>query len=110
MMLPAPGQQGHPPPPHPPPAAAPARTRRDLVAEYSARADMTPPSADGVLTPAVYKELLADYLAWAGHPADAAFILRILSDANAGGLLRTSTGPTLNLILLLSLCILRASI
>ena len=59
----------------------PVRRRRDIVAEYDRQADLTLPSADGVLTPDVYKELLADYLAWANLPAEAAFILRTLSEA-----------------------------
>ena len=59
----------------------PMRKRRDVVAEYDLQADKSPPSADGLITPDVYKELLADFLMWAGFPGDAAFILRMLSEA-----------------------------
>ena len=59
---------------------APLR-RADYVAEYERASDLTPPSADGVLTPEVYRELLADFLAWAGHPGEAAHVLRALSEA-----------------------------
>ena len=64
-----------------PPPSRRARRRRDVAAEYERVAESTPPSADGVLVPEVYRELLADFLAWSGHPGEAAHVLRALSEA-----------------------------
>jgi tetratricopeptide (TPR) repeat protein/energy-coupling factor transporter ATP-binding protein EcfA2 len=77
LLLAGPGGDGggDAAPPRPP------RRRRDIVAEYERQADLASPSADGVLGPDVYKELLADYLMWANLPAEAAFVLRMLSEA-----------------------------
>jgi tetratricopeptide (TPR) repeat protein len=74
-LVPGPGGAMVPPPPRRP------RRRRDVVAEYELVAESTPPSADGVLVPEVYRELLADFLAWSGHPGEAAHVLRALSEA-----------------------------
>ena len=64
-----------------PPPRVPPRRRRDLVAEYDSLAETAPPSPDGVLTPDVYRELMADFLAWSNQPGEASFVLRMLSEA-----------------------------
>ena len=64
-----------------PPPRVPPRRRRDLVAEYDRLAETAPPSPDGVLTPDVYRELMADFLAWSNQPGEASFVLRMLSEA-----------------------------
>ena len=64
-----------------PPKARPPRRRADVVAEFARVADVAPVSSDGILTPDVTKELLADFLAWSGHPGEAASVLRALAAA-----------------------------
>ena len=66
-----------------PPKARPPRRRADVVAEFARVADVAPVSSDGILTPDVTKELLADFLAWSGHPGEAASVLRALAAARA---------------------------
>ena len=57
----------------------PPRRHLDLVKEFVSVADVTEVTADGILTPDVTKELLADFLAWAGFQSEACFVLRLLS-------------------------------
>ena len=62
-----------------PPKPRPPRRRADVVAEFTRVADVAPVSSDGILTPDVTKELMADFLAWSGHPGEAAAVLRALA-------------------------------
>ena len=62
------------------PKPRPPRRRLDCTKEFVTVADVTPVSSDGILTPDVTKELLADFLAYAGFPSEAAYVLRQLSD------------------------------
>ena len=62
-----------------PPEPRPPRRCTDVVAEFVRVANVTPTSSDGILTPDVTKELLADFLAWSGHLGEAATVLRALA-------------------------------
>ena len=62
-----------------PPKPRPPRRSADVVAEFVRVAGVAPVSSDGILTPDVTKELLADFLAWSGHPGEAAAALRPLA-------------------------------